>query len=274
MHKKNWWVIVVVAVIFSGCATIRQPMGQASVRIPDMRPPVCYNSLPLESLFHVKDIVGIGVSLPADWIARQGFSKIGSQVIQRTTFPVAINGRWGWFIGNQKSPLRGLVLIPEIALNNLIPSDIYLLTEKAEMYLKISKEEIDWRNPIDFSPRNEIGQKNITSLLSRFSATEDGTVATDLNEESFVNARKASNFFRRAGGAMPTISSALIIPVVWPFYVFNWGLNGVMTEVSLGGGSWTASAEDIMGYLKNIPDNNSEKTLILEALERSRKENS
>jgi hypothetical protein len=265
-------LVGVVAVILSGCATIKQPIGQLNVQVTDMRPPVCYHALPLESFFRIKDIVAVEIKLPADWIARQGFSKIGSQVIRRTTFPAAIGGQWGWFIGDKGSPLMGLVLIPEATPKKLTPSDIYLLTEAADVYLKIGQEKIDWRNPIDFSPRNEIGRKNITTLLSGFSATEDGTVATDLNEGNFVDARKASNFFRRFGGAMPTISSALIVPVTWPFYVFNWGLNGVMTEVSLGG-SWTASVEDIWAYLKNIPEN-SEKTLILEALERSRKEKS
>lgn len=273
MKRKQIFLLVgVVAIILSGCATIKQPIGQANVQVTDMRPPVCYNSIPLESFFRVKDIVAVKVVLPVDWVARQGFSKIGNRVIRRTTFPAAIGGRWGWFIGDQKSIFTGLVLIPGVVPNNLTPSDIYLLTENADIYLKISKEGIDWRNPLDFSPKNEIGRKNLTALLSRFSATEDGTVATDLSEENFVNARKASNFFRRAGGAMPTISSALIVPVSWPFYVFNWGLNGVMTEVSLGG-SCTASAEDIEKYLKKIPDN-KEKTLILDALKRSRKEKS
>jgi hypothetical protein len=86
-----------VAVILSGCATIGRPVGQESVRIPDMRPPVCFHALPLESLFGIKDITGISVSLPADWIARQGFSKIGSQTIMRTTFPAVACPEFGHF---------------------------------------------------------------------------------------------------------------------------------------------------------------------------------
>jgi hypothetical protein len=273
MKRKQIFLLVgVVAIILSGCATIKQPIGQANVQVTDMRPPVCYHAVPLENLFGITVIAAIKVSLPVDWVVHQGFSKIGNQIVPRITFPVAINGRWGWFIRDPENLFTGLVLIPGVEFGNITPSDVYLLTESADIYLKIGKEEIDWVKPFDYSPKNEVGRINIKILLSRFSATEDGTVATDLSEENFVNARKASNFFRRAGGAMPTISSALIVPVSWPFYIFNWGLNGVMTEVALGG-SCTASAEDIQKFLEKIPDN-KEKTLILDALERSRKEKS
>lgn len=262
-----------VAGLISGCATTRQPLGQEHIRMPDMRPPVCFHSLPLESLFGLKEIAGVRLELPAAWIAQQGFSKIGNQVIPRTTFPAAINGHWGWFIGSRENPFVGVVLIPEIGVNHLTPSDVYLITEKANVYLKIGQEKIDWMSPLDFSPKNDLGRKNLIALLSRFSATEDGTIATDLDERNFVNARKASNIFRRVGGAAPTISSALIIPVVWPFYFGNWVLNAGMTENHLGG-SFTASVKDIREYLGDFHESN-EKSTIVDALdERSRKEKS